>query len=46
MKNESADGRGKGHTFRKKLKARVERRRAKRDPESQPQYGKYRGYQL
>lgn len=46
MKYEQADGRGKGRTFRKKLKARVERRRAKRNPESQPLYGKYRGYQL
>lgn len=46
MKSEQADGHGKGRTYLKKLKVRVERRRAKRDPEIQPRYGKYRGYQL
>jgi hypothetical protein len=46
MKKEQADGSGKGRTERKKLKARTERRRAKKDPESQPGYGKYKGYQL
>ena len=46
MRNEQADGSGKPHTMRKKLKARRERRRAKKNPETQPQYGKYRGWQL
>jgi hypothetical protein len=44
-KTEQADGSGKGHTQRKKWKCRTERRRAKKDPESQPGYGKYKGYQ-
>jgi len=43
---EQADGRGKGRTDRKKLKRRLERRAAKREPEVPPGYGKYRGYQL
>jgi hypothetical protein len=41
-----ADGEGKGKTYLKKVKARVERRRAKKDPECRPGYGKYSGYQL
>jgi hypothetical protein len=42
---EQADGDGKGKTYLKKVKARSERRRAKRNPEIQPGYGKYSGYQ-
>jgi hypothetical protein len=42
---EQADGySGKNHhRFLKKLKLRIERRRAKRNPECQPAYRKYRG---
>ena len=45
---EQADGSSGGHYHRwlKKQKTRTERRRAKKDPESQPAYGKYRGYEL
>jgi hypothetical protein len=43
---EQADGSSGGHRWLKKEKARTERRRAKKDPESQPAYGKYRGYEL
>lgn len=46
MKDEQADGRGKGRTDRKKVKRRRERRRAKRDPEAPDQYRRYVGYQL
>jgi hypothetical protein len=50
MKNvEQADGkskRGDGyHQFLKRQKRRLERRRAKQDPEAQPTYGKYAGYE-
>lgn len=44
---EQADGTGWGlraRKFLKRLKNRTERRRARRDPECQPLYGKYRGY--
>jgi len=34
------------HRFIKRQKARIERRRAKRDPECTPGYGKYRGWEL
>jgi len=33
------------HRFLKKHKRRLERRRAKIDPEAPPRYGKYRGYE-
>lgn len=36
---------GKFHRFIKKLKRRVERRKAKRDPECTPTYGRYDGYE-
>ena len=45
---EQADARGiqsKRHTHLKRRKNRTERRRAKLDPEAQPGYGKYRGYE-
>lgn len=44
---EQADGSGKSgyHKFLKKHKRRIERRRAKRDPECPPGYGKYSGYE-
>jgi hypothetical protein len=42
----SKDGRdSKAHVSLKKQKARIERRRAKKDPETPPAYGKYDGYQ-
>ena len=49
-KVEQADGRGskrKGsfHTHLKKQKRRVERRKAKTNPECPPAYGKYSGYE-
>ena len=45
---EQADGYSgrKYHKFLKVRKRRVERRRAKGNPECPPQYGKYRGYEL
>lgn len=47
-KVEQADGQGgtKNHRFLKKRKVRVERRRAKVNPECTPGYGKYRGYEM
>lgn len=42
---EQADGHGKWKTWLKKLMARRERRKAKRNPEVQPNYKKYDGYQ-
>jgi hypothetical protein len=47
--HEQADGRGYGlrsRVWRKQQKARLERRRAKRDPECMPGYGRYRGWLL
>ena len=46
MKDEQADGHGKGRTERKKVKRRRERRRAKRDPEAPAGYKRFVGYQL
>jgi len=47
---EKADGKSKRaggyHQWLKRQKARIERRRAKRDPECRPGYGKYRGWEL
>lgn len=43
MKDEQADGRRPSE--RKKVKRRRERRRAKRDPEGQPTYKNFKGYQ-
>lgn len=46
-KVEQADGKGWGLRSRKYLKTRkhrVERRRAKIDPETPPNYTRYRGY--
>jgi hypothetical protein len=47
---EQADGRSKhaggGHQFRKIQKRRRERRRAKRNPECFPGYGRYSGWEL
>ena len=37
--------RSKYHAFLKKAKARVERMRAKRDPECMPQYRKFAGWE-
>ncbi len=47
-KCEQADGwSGKRyHAFLKLQKRRLERHRARRNPEVQPGYGKYRGYEL
>jgi hypothetical protein len=49
MKNcEQADGESKGHGyhgFLKKRKRRIERRKAKKNPEEPPTYGKYNGYE-
>ena len=46
-KCEQADGDGgKYHKFLKKQKLRVERRKAKQDPECIPSYRKYKGYEL
>lgn len=46
---EQADGkskRGNGyHQYLKRSKHRAERRRAKADPECQPAYGKYAGWE-
>ena len=47
---EQADGRSTGrvgsyHRFIKRRKNRVERRRAKADPEYPPTYGRYAGYE-
>ena len=33
------------HAFLKRQKVRIERRRAKRDPECVPGYGKYQGWE-
>lgn len=48
VKIEQADGySGSGwHRFLKVKKRRLERRRAKRNPECVATYGKYRGYEL
>lgn len=46
-KVEQADGKGQGYRGRKYLKvrkARLERRRAKADPDCQPAYTKYKGW--
>ena len=49
-KVEQADGRsrraGGHHAFLKKRKARIERRRAKSNPETPPGYGRYQGWEL
>lgn len=47
VKVEQADGySGRSyHRYLKLTKRRMERRRAKRDPECMPGYGKYRGYE-
>jgi len=47
VKGEQADGASGGHyhRFLKKYKLRIERRRAKRNPECLPAYRKYRGYE-
>ncbi len=46
-KIEQADGSGGSwHRFLKKKKLRNERRRAKRNPECQPAYRKFSGYEL
>ena len=43
---EQADGEsGKYRKYLKKKKIRLERRKAKENPETQPTYGKYYGYQ-
>jgi len=46
---EQADGKGRragsGHNWLKRQKNRVERRKAKRDPECTPGYGRYKGYE-
>jgi hypothetical protein len=47
---EQADGRGSKrrsslHSFLKKHKRKIERRRAKENPECSPGYGKYKGYE-
>jgi hypothetical protein len=53
---EQADGDSRGrkrngkrldgyHRYLKRAKARIERRRAHIDPECQPYYGKYRGWE-
>lgn len=53
LRNEAADKpsswvkhpRGSFHGLLKRWKARLERRKAKKDPETNPGYGKYRGYE-
>lgn len=54
-KNEKADAKGiwavgrHARSYRywlKRWKARIERRRAKKDPECRPGYGKYKGWEL
>jgi hypothetical protein len=46
---EMADGKSRransGHKFLKVKKSRAERRKAKRDPQAAPTYGRYAGYQ-
>jgi len=42
---EQADGHGPGRAGRKRQKRRKERHKAKQQPDAQPTYGKYRGYQ-
>jgi hypothetical protein len=46
---EQADGKsrraGGGHQFIKRKKRRIERRKAKANPEAAPTYGKYRGWE-
>jgi hypothetical protein len=39
-----SSGSGTVKSWLKRLKVRIERRRAKQNPESPPTYGKYRGY--
>jgi hypothetical protein len=51
LKEWQADGSSHGHNSSlhrglKKWKVRKERRKAKRDPETPPGYGKYKGYEL
>lgn len=48
VKVEQADGYSGGnyHKFIKRRKIRLERRKAKVNPECLPTYGKYRGYEL
>ena len=47
---EQADGRSRRpngyHQFLKHRKRRVERRKARKNPETQPTYGRYRGWEL
>jgi hypothetical protein len=48
---EQADGKGKAgrhayHKHLKKGKVRKERRKANKDPEAQPAYKKFKGYEL
>lgn len=44
-KNVKADGRcTSANSEPKKRKKRLERRKAKKDPEAQPTYGKYKGW--
>ncbi len=47
-KVEQADGYSgrRWHSFLKQQKRRLERHKAKRNPECLPTYGKYRGYEL
>lgn len=47
-KNIKADGSSKweSNRYAKKQKAKLERRKAKKDPEVTPGYGKYKGYVL
>ena len=48
-KVEQADGRGwgdRGRRYLKKRKARLERRRANIDPETQPAYTRFKGWNL
>jgi hypothetical protein len=47
-KGKAADGYSGGnyHRFLKKYKLRIERRKAKRNPECIPAYRKYYGYEL
>jgi len=46
---EQADGKSKRkndyHSFVKKSKSRMERRKSNRNPEEQPTYNKYKGYE-
>jgi len=44
LRNEKADAWGKANTYAKKQKNKLERRKAKRNPEEPPTYGKYKGW--